>query len=63
MGVDAGAVLQQNLCDGDVTCRRGFHERRVAVLVVVFDVRPGLEEEPDDAFVTSGAGVHEGSVA
>ena len=63
MGVDAGAVLQQDLGDGHVTGRCGLHERRVSVLVVVLDVRAGLEKEANDAFVTPRACVHERGVA
>ncbi len=39
------------------------YQRCVSVLVVILDVRTGLEKEPHDALVPTGTGVHEGGVA
>jgi len=58
VGVDSGTVLEEDLGNADVTGRRGLHQGRVAVLVVVLHVGAILEKEPHNSLVASGASVH-----
>ena len=63
VSIDASTSIKKYFSDSHVPAAGCLHQRRVSILVVVFNVGATVQQHFDDLFVATATGVHQGGIA